>query len=87
VPRDEKEGYEKADFDVLYRRHHWHSWDEVIHWLRTKGVDDRDITPGEVDHMAADIQILKDDDIRFTDDPGRAYHLARGHCNHSVHPE
>jgi hypothetical protein len=76
--------YQKADFEVLYRRDNWRSWEEVIHWLRTKGMKDRDITPGEANHIAADIQLLKDDDVRFTDDAGRAYHLAKSHCNHSA---
>jgi hypothetical protein len=74
--------YERADFETLYRREHWHTWDEEVHWLLTKGMSDSDIGPGEAMHMAADIQRLRNDGIRFTDDPQRAYQLARAHCNH-----
>ena len=74
--------YQRADFEVLYHRDHWHSWDEEIDWLRTKGMDDTDLTEGEAAHMAADIKLLRNDHIRFTDDPQHAYHLAKSHCNH-----
>ncbi len=84
MPPEPVKGYERADFEVLYRRDRWHSWDDEIKWLRTKGLKDREIDPGEALHMAADIQLLKDDDIRFTDDPGDAFHLATRHCNHAV---
>jgi hypothetical protein len=74
--------YERADFQTLYQREHWHTWDEEIKWLRTDGQGDRDIEPDEALHMAADIQLLRDDDIRFTDDPKQAFRLAKAHCNH-----
>ncbi len=82
MARDWPTAYQKEDFESLYRRKNWLNWDEEIQWLLTEGKHDREIKPGEADHMAADIQILRDDNVRFSYDPAYAWALARRHCTH-----
>jgi hypothetical protein len=67
---------------VLFNRGQWRSWDDAIGWLQRRGMNDNELTPGEVNHMKEDIGCLSKDHVRFTGDYRQAYRLARQHCAH-----
>lgn len=71
--------YELPDVVDLFQRRAWHSWSELVDWLRTKGPFDDSLTPGEVARLYADFSVLAAERVPFVADPGTAYELAQEH--------
>ncbi len=71
--------YDLSDIQAVYRRGHWQSWDEMIHWLETEGEKDNELTPGETIAIVEDLRSIRDAGIPFTNDPRKAYDLVFEH--------
>ncbi|MHB0868616.1 MAG: hypothetical protein ACYC5J_04080 [Chloroflexota bacterium] len=67
--------YDLSDMEAAYRRGHWNSWDDLIHWLETEGEKDNELTPGEVIAMVEDLRLVRDAGVPFTNDPRKAFDL------------
>ncbi len=71
--------YDLSDMQVVFRRGHWQSWDDVIRWLETEGEADNELTPGETIAITEDLRRVRDAGIPFTNDPHKAYDLVFKH--------
>lgn len=65
--------YEQSDIQRLMGKREWHSYDEIINWLKKEGDNDRRFTPGEVRHMIDDFGKLKSRKAQFITEPGKLY--------------
>ncbi|RJQ52315.1 MAG: hypothetical protein C4521_10600 [Actinobacteria bacterium] len=77
--RDMMKDYDESDMQVLFRRGQWQSWRQAIDWLESQGLDDNELTPGEVKHMLEDLQQLERENVSFSSDPMQAHSLAKQH--------
>lgn len=71
--------YSLSDMEVVYRRGHWNSWDEIIGWLEAHGEADNELTPGETVAITEDLRSVRDAKVPFTTDPRKAYDLVFEH--------
>jgi hypothetical protein len=74
--------YQQADVEHVYQRGDWESWDDVIYWLRTKGMEDGHLTPRKVAHMDADFMTLALEGSPFMKDAALAFQAAQAACSH-----
>ena len=66
--------YEQSDVKHLLKVRRWHSYDEIIEWLRRDGVADSKLTPSEVGHLIDDLLRLQRRRTEFITDSTRLYH-------------
>ncbi len=76
------EDYLESDVRALYRHGPWQDWRHLVHWLMTEGLDDPELRPGQVAHMAADFGDLELEGTRYSGDPAYAFQLAQEACRH-----
>lgn len=81
-PRLWESNYVEEDVKTLYDRGAWRGWDDILHWLDTKGLQDRALGVGEAKHLAEEIRCLAAKHVPFTEDYREAYRLARAQCSH-----
>lgn len=74
--------YQQSDVEAVYERGEWNSWEEIIHWLRTEGMNDGRFLPREVAHMIADFTTLAIERRPFLDNPADAFGAAKSLCRH-----
>jgi hypothetical protein len=77
--RDQRPGgadkdYEQSDVKHLLKVRRWHSYDEIIDWLRREGDADSKLTPSEVGHLVDDLSRLRKRRAEFITDSTRLYH-------------
>ncbi len=68
--------YAQSDMEALWRRGEWHSYQDAIHWLETKGNDDNELTPGEVMAMEEDLKKLEQENKPFVNNPAEVFNMA-----------
>ncbi len=78
--------YAKSDMEVVYRRTHPKSWDDLIHWLEQYGESDNELTPGERVAMKEDLTRLKQQGVAFTDNPHKASQEEHQHRRAEMSP-
>ena len=66
--------YEQSDVKHLMKVRRWHSYDEIIDWLRREGDADSKLTPYEVGHLVDDLSRLRRQQTEFITDSTRLYH-------------
>ncbi|SDZ39932.1 hypothetical protein SAMN05444365_11332 [Micromonospora pattaloongensis] len=76
--RKKDKDYDQSDVEHLLRKRPWHSYDQMVNWLKEEGDEDRRFTPGEVERMIADLSRLQERRVPFTKDPDRLCHEMKG---------
>ena len=74
--------YSVEDMAFVYSRGGGKSWEGLVAWLEEEGFEDDSLDQSSVYHLAADLRMLHNEDVDFTDDPEEAFQLARQHCSH-----
>lgn len=67
--RKVEKDYDASDVKHLLDVQSWKNYDEMIGWLKRKGYNDNELTPGEVDYLLQDLNRLKDRKAGFISDP------------------
>lgn len=71
--RNMEKDYDVSDIQHVMRVRSWRSYDDMIGWLRHDGMDDNELTPGEVEHMIEDLSRLKQQKKELITDPDQLY--------------
>jgi hypothetical protein len=74
--REEAEDYTERDMEYVLHRDGFLSWTEVMHWLDEHGDHDPHLSHGKIHAIEKDIQKLEGDNVPFTDNARKAFHLA-----------
>lgn len=67
------EQYDRSDVKHVLNKREWHSWQELVRWLRDEGDQDNELTPGEVRHLVEDFDRLDQRGVRYSTDVDQVY--------------
>jgi hypothetical protein len=73
--------YEPSDVREAYRHAHPKSWQDLISFIESKGLETWHLTPGEDAHLVADARQAMKENVPFTDDWQEAYNVLKAHRN------
>lgn len=73
------EDYTLEDVMHIMNEGDWQSWNEMLEYLRNRGIEDENLDPSEFGHFIDDVMRLNDEGVPFTKDYKEVYRL--GHEN------
>jgi len=71
--------YESSDVRDAYQHAHPRSWQDLINYLKSRGLTTWHLTPGEDAHLIADLEATEKAGVPFTDNWEEAYRTLKSH--------
>ena len=76
--------YQSSDVRDAYQHAHPKSWQDLINYLESKGLQTWHLTPGEDAHMIADAKQAIKDNVPFCENWEEASRILKSHRNPSL---